>query len=125
MLKDWDYSTFSLLRGSPKFLKRSCSFISSDFVYVIISRMRATCTMSLILHPVSFGGERILWIYIEPSHSVEHTERMHAQTRNTYVILYDYIIIIIIIIIILIIVIINCKWVFTRWQWYNNKTADK
>jgi hypothetical protein len=24
-----------------------------------------------------------------------------------------------------IIIIINCKWVFTRWQWYNNKTTDK
>jgi hypothetical protein len=30
-----------------------------------------------------------------------------------------------IIIIIIIIIIINCKWVFTRWQWYNNKTTDK
>jgi hypothetical protein len=29
------------------------------------------------------------------------------------------------IIIIIIIIIINCKWVFTRWQWYNNKTTDK
>jgi hypothetical protein len=27
--------------------------------------------------------------------------------------------------IIIIIIIINCKWVFTRWQWYNNKTTDK
>jgi hypothetical protein len=26
---------------------------------------------------------------------------------------------------IIIIIIINCKWVFTRWQWYNNKTTDK
>jgi hypothetical protein len=25
----------------------------------------------------------------------------------------------------IIIIIINCKWVFTRWQWYNNKTTDK
>jgi hypothetical protein len=24
-----------------------------------------------------------------------------------------------------VIIIINCKWVFTRWQWYNNKTTDK
>jgi hypothetical protein len=31
----------------------------------------------------------------------------------------------VIIIIIIIIIIINCKWVFTRWQWYNNKTTDK
>jgi hypothetical protein len=31
----------------------------------------------------------------------------------------------IVIIIIIIIIIINCKWVFTRWQWYNNKTTDK
>jgi hypothetical protein len=26
---------------------------------------------------------------------------------------------------IIIIIIINCKWVFTRWQWYNNKATDK
>jgi hypothetical protein len=25
----------------------------------------------------------------------------------------------------MVIIIINCKWVFTRWQWYNNKTTDK
>jgi hypothetical protein len=26
---------------------------------------------------------------------------------------------------VIIIIIINCKWVFTRLQWYNNKTTDK
>jgi hypothetical protein len=30
-------------------------------------------------------------VYIEPTHNVEHTELMYAQTRNTYATLYDYI----------------------------------
>jgi hypothetical protein len=28
-------------------------------------------------------------IHIEPTHSVEHAERINPQTRNTYAILYD------------------------------------
>jgi hypothetical protein len=38
---------------------------------------------------------------------------------------YQYSIYFIIIIIIIIIYLFNCKWVFTRWQRYNNKTTDK
>jgi hypothetical protein len=57
------------------------------------------------------------WVGFEPTIPVlERAKTFHILDRAATVIGTSGLIIIIII---------NCKWVLTRWQWYNNKTTDK